>query len=172
MPNRNQRAGSDWEEASARAARDAGFKDAERTRVKHPDRGDIGHVPAWTIECKSPGPAVTRTPEAAWSALKPAAAAGMSPADLFLQGFMAGQKATTRFDIAGAMDQLSAARAHTGDPFGVVLRKRPRAVPARGYAIMEMSQFWDIARRLACAGDASHRLAAVTAAAQADGRPA
>lgn len=149
MPNRNQRAGADWEEAAARDARQVGgFKDAERTRVKHPDRGDIGHVPRWTIECKSPGPAVTRTPEAAWRSLTPAAVGGMSPSDLFLRGFLAGQKATTRFDIAGAMDQLGKAQAETGDPYGVVLRKRPRAVSARGYAIMEMSQFWAIAAHL------------------------
>lgn len=159
MPNRQQRAGGDWEEACARAARDAGFARAERTRVKHPDRGDVGHVDGWTIECKSPGPHILHTPDAAWEkwarAHRAPAGGGASTtllADAYLAGYVAGQQHTPRFDIAAAMDQVGKARAQTGDPYGVVLRKRPRAVPGRGYAIMEMDQFWAIARQLAGAG--------------------
>jgi hypothetical protein len=150
MPNPNRRAGTAWEEDAARDARTVGgFREAERAVVKHPDRGDIRGVPGWTLECKSPGPHVSHTPEAEWRKLRPDAVAGMSPSDLFLRGFLAGQKATTRFDIAGAMDQLAKAQAETGTPYGAVLRKRPRAASARGYAIMEMSQFWAVAQRLA-----------------------
>ena len=163
MASRNQRAGTDWEEACARDARaSGGFRTAERAVVKHPDRGDIRGVPEWTIECKSPGPAAVYTPDHAWGEWArrfdvpvTGAAGGMvTMADAFLAGWVAGQKHGPRFDIATAMDQVSKARAETGDPYGVVLRKRPRAVPGRGYAIMEMSQFWAIARRLAEEGEA------------------
>jgi hypothetical protein len=154
MPNRNQRAGGDWEETCARDARESGgFLHAERTRVKHPDRGDIGHVDGWTIECKSPGPPAIHTPDAAWGKWARAHGIAVSTtADAFLAGYLAGQKDTPRFDLAAAMDQVAKARAETGTPWGVVLRKRPRSVSARGYAIMEASQFWAIARRLADAG--------------------
>jgi hypothetical protein len=148
MPNRQQRAGTDWEETCAADARAAGFPKAERIRVKHPDRGDIGHVPAWTLECKSPGPPTVHTHDTAWQAFRPKLAAGATLADAFLAGYLAGQKHGVRFDLAAAMDQAGKAQAQNGTPYAAVLRKRPRAVSARGYAIMEASQFWAIARRL------------------------
>ena len=53
MPNEYLRAGRAFEERIARALReDYGFPGAETIRVKHPDRGDIGGILDWTIECK------------------------------------------------------------------------------------------------------------------------
>lgn len=69
MPNPNQRAGRAWEEDAARYLRDHGHPAADTIRIRHPDRGDIGGVPEWTIECKAPGPntgAVHRVTLAGW----------------------------------------------------------------------------------------------------------
>jgi hypothetical protein len=57
MTSPSQRAGSRWEEDCARYLREEGGQHgAERIRVKHPDRGDIGGVTEWTIECKGIAP--------------------------------------------------------------------------------------------------------------------
>ena len=53
MPNSNQRAGSNWEVEAAEYLRDQGLKTIERIRIKHPDRGDLGGMTDWTIECKA-----------------------------------------------------------------------------------------------------------------------
>jgi hypothetical protein len=56
MPNANQRAGRAWEEDTARYLREHGHPAADTIRIRHPDRGDIGGVAEWTLECKSIGP--------------------------------------------------------------------------------------------------------------------
>jgi hypothetical protein len=56
MPNANQRAGRAWEEDAARYLREHGHPGADTIRIRHPDRGDIGGVEDWTLECKGLGP--------------------------------------------------------------------------------------------------------------------
>jgi hypothetical protein len=56
MPSPNQAEGARWEETVARFLREQGFTGAERIRVKHPDRGDIGGLTDWVIECKNTNP--------------------------------------------------------------------------------------------------------------------
>ena len=55
MSSPNQVKGARWEETTARFLREHGFPGAERIRVKHPDRGDIGGLTEWTVECKTIG---------------------------------------------------------------------------------------------------------------------
>ena len=55
MSSPNQVKGARWEETTARFLREHGFPGAERIRVKHPDRGDVGGLTDWTIECKNIG---------------------------------------------------------------------------------------------------------------------
>ena len=55
MPNANLVKGARAEETVARGLRERGFPGAERMRVKHPDRGDIGGLLDWTIEIKNIG---------------------------------------------------------------------------------------------------------------------
>jgi hypothetical protein len=56
VPNPNQRAGRLWEEDVSRFLREHGHPAADTIRIRHPDRGDIGGVDDWTLECKSIGP--------------------------------------------------------------------------------------------------------------------
>jgi hypothetical protein len=55
MTSPNQVKGARAEETVARFLREHGFPSAERIRVKHPDRGDIGGLTDWTIEVKNIG---------------------------------------------------------------------------------------------------------------------
>jgi hypothetical protein len=55
MTSPNQVKGARAEETVARFLREHGFPGAERIRVKHPDRGDIGGLTDWTIEVKNIG---------------------------------------------------------------------------------------------------------------------
>lgn len=156
MPNPNQRAGREWEEAIARLLREtAGFTDAERTVVRHPDRGDVGGVPEWTLECKAigPRPGVPTTAAAAFRAYKPSQA-GPVAEKAFLAGWAAAQAASPRFDMAAAMDQLSKAQATNGTPYGAVIRKRRAHTPDRGFMIIEFGMGAGIMRRLAEEGGA------------------
>ena len=155
MPNPNQRAGRDWEEAVARYLRDNGFPAADTIRVRHPDRGDIGGVPDWTLECKAIGPrngAPTTAPEAAREHSRP----GDSPEvyRAFLAGWAAAQAAAPRFDMAAAMDQLGKARAQAATPYGAVIRKRRAHGVDRGFMIVEFAPGVAMMRRLAEEGNA------------------
>lgn len=151
MPNPNQRAGREWEESCARLLREtAGFTDAERTVVRHPDRGDIGGVPDWTLECKGvgPRPGVPTTVQGAFGAWAPDGS-GAGPRVAFAAGWRAAQAAAPRFDMAAALDQLSKAQATNGTPYGAVIRKRRNHGPDRGFMIVEFGMGAGLMRRLA-----------------------
>jgi hypothetical protein len=149
MPNRNLRSGRDWEEAVARYLREHGFPQAEVMRVHHPDRGDVGQVEDWTIECKgigsADGPRTHQAAFRAWGGRDDAAEFRKT----FLAGWEAGQAALGRFDMSGAVDQLGKARAQNGHPYGAVFRRRRNYGPAEGFAIMPVGQAVAIMRRLA-----------------------
>jgi hypothetical protein len=149
MPNPNQRAGRAWEEDAARFLREHGHPAADTIRIRHPDRGDIGGVEDWTLECKAPGPgdAAARGEVAAKGA---AAYRHRDPVEAFLAGFVVGSKHPPgRFDMAAALDQLGKARAAAGTPYGAVLRKRRGHGPGDGFAIMPVSMLVGIITRLA-----------------------
>jgi hypothetical protein len=112
-----------FEERIALEFRTAGFRGAERIRVKHPDRGDLGGLTDWTIECKSVAPRQGKTCETC-------------------------RQPIGRFNLAAAMDQAAAARAITGTPYSAVVRQRKNAATARTYVIVELGQFIATARRL------------------------
>jgi hypothetical protein len=154
MPNPNQRAGRAWEEDTARYLREHGHPAADTIRIRHPDRGDIGGVEDWTLECKSIGPRATGQGDEAfraWSIRQGTRAPvrGQLAAEAFLAGFVAGQKDAGRFDMAAAVDQLGKARAQTGTPYGAVLRKRRGHGPGDGFAIIPVSMLVGIITRLA-----------------------
>lgn len=115
MTSPQQAASAAFEERMARYLRESGETGAERLRVKHPDRGDIGHVPGWTIEIK-----------------------GIAPGN----GSRCGEcgQARGRFDMAAAVDQMLAAQKVNEDPFALLIRQRKRAPDRRQYAIMELGQ--------------------------------
>jgi hypothetical protein len=149
MPNPNQRAGREWEESCARLFREGGFPDTERIVVRHPDRGDLGGVPDWTLECKSLGPR-HGVPQTLQAALSDYTRAGgiPTPGGAFTAGWKAAQAASPRFDMAAAMDQLAKSRATNGTPYGALLRKRRGFGPERGFMIVELSMGAAIMRRL------------------------
>lgn len=150
MANPNQRAGREWEEDTARLLRDSGFPDADRIVVRHPDRGDIGGVPDWTIECKSigPRPGVPTTAVRAFGAWAPDGS-GAGPRVAFNAGWKAAQAASPRFDMSAAMDQLSKSQAANGTPYACVVRKRRGSGAERGFMIVEFAMGAGIMRRLA-----------------------
>ena len=158
MPNPNQRAGRDWEETVARYLRDNGFPAADTIRVRHPDRGDIGGVPDWTLECKAIGPrnGAPTTVQAAFAQLYPGALATTpdTPRRAFAAGWAAAQAAAPRFDMAAAMDQLGKARAQAATPYGAVIRKRRAHGVDRGFMIVEFAPGVAMMRRLAEEGNA------------------
>jgi hypothetical protein len=149
MPNANQRAGRAWEEDAARFLREHGHPAADTIRIRHPDRGDIGGVAEWTLECKSIGPGDVRA-RGEIAAAAAAAYRHRHPVDAFLAGFVAGGKyAPGRFDMAEAVDQLGKARACNGTPYGAVLRKRRGKGVAEGFAILPIGMLAGIMTRLA-----------------------
>ncbi len=83
--------------------------------MKHPDRGDIGGVPYFTVECKGIAPGH----------------GGKCPA--------CGQS-TGRFDMAAALDQAEKARAFNGTPYAMVVRQRKQAALDRLPCIVEFAQ--------------------------------
>jgi hypothetical protein len=157
MPNPNQRAGRLWEEDVSRFLREHGHPAADTIRIRHPDRGDIGGVEDWTLECKAIGPAGPRLndPRGAWRAIREngTIVLGTQNPDeayrIFEAAFKAGQASVNRFDMAAAVDQLGKARAQTGTPYGAVLRKRRGHGPGDGFAIMPVSMLAGLMTRLA-----------------------
>lgn len=145
-----------WEEDAARYLRDGGLAGAERQRVKHPDRGDIGGVPDWTIECKGLDKMARRKVDAAWadwSHVEPAvhlasANNAQTMRDAFEAGYEAGRLAVPRFDMARAMDQAMKARAVNGHPYAAVIRKRSGMPAGRAYFITELGLAVSIMRQL------------------------
>lgn len=146
-----QAAAARWEEDAARYLRDHGFP-AERQRVKHPDRGDVGGVPDWTLECKGLDKMARRKAgpsfDAYIQARKNVISDGWELEDYFMAGFEAGRLSEPRFDMARAMDQAMRARAVNGHPYAAVIRKRSGMPAARAYVIVELGVMAPIMQRL------------------------
>ena len=110
-----QQASTKFEERAARILREYGLVSAERLTVKHPDRGDIGHVPGWTTEVKSIAPGNGHR----------------CPACHQPEG---------RFDMAAALDQAERARLRNGHRHAMVFRQRRNAPDGRQIVLMEAAQ--------------------------------
>jgi len=52
MPGPEQTGGARWETDCERYLNQHGFPGCQRERIRHPDRGDLGGLAGWTIECK------------------------------------------------------------------------------------------------------------------------
>lgn len=123
MTSALQQAGSEFETRLEAEFLRHGFTDARRIRVKHPDRGDIGGVPGWTVEAK--GIAYRK--------------GGSCPEC---------NRSLDRFDMNLSVDQAMRARMTTGDEYALVVRQRKNHPLSRAYAILELGLMLPIMRRL------------------------